>query len=295
MIRGRSVVAVFAFVLAYMLPPSAELLAQSSAEAKANPASSAVRHWTFDVVSIRPSSDGGFAMGVGPDGYRATGAPLAATILNAYFPIRQQVRSELVGAPDWVWKTRYDFTGKVAAADVAEWQRYRADPASMAGNPMLQSMLRAALAERCGLQIRREPGTIRGYALVLDKKGINRKEVKEASAAMPDLPIKVPMVGGGFLVPFTRGTSNPQVQYVHVTMAAFANQLYGFVGAAVVDRTGLTGAYDFSLPKLLEGAQAAEASPNDVWDFQKLGLKLEPITIPVQTVVVTHIDKPDAN
>ncbi|RXS97949.1 TIGR03435 family protein [Silvibacterium dinghuense] len=85
-------------------------------------------------------------------------------------------------------------------------------------------------------------------------------------------------------------------------MAAFANQLHGFVGAPVVDRTGLTGTYDFSLPKLGQnppvanvGMAALDTGPNDEWDFQSLGLKLEPIAIPVEMVVVTHIDKPDVN
>ncbi|GGH03254.1 hypothetical protein GCM10011586_18980 [Silvibacterium dinghuense] len=211
--RSRLVIAVSVFALVCFpgdgLRHPLGLFAQatSAAVSEGNPDSARGRHWAFDVVSIRPSRSGaGFSMGLGPDGYSATGAPLATTIFNAYFPIGRQVRSELVDAPDWVWKTRYDFTGKVSGENVTEWRRYKEAPASMGGNPMLQSMLQAALVERCGLQVRREPGTIRGYALVLDKKGLNRKEVKDAAATMPDLPIKVPMVGGGFVVPFARGT-----------------------------------------------------------------------------------------
>ena len=80
----------------------------------------------------------------------------------------------------------------------------------------------------------------------------------------------------------------------------------------VVDRTGLTGDYDFTLRFSPEGATAHEENDGKVTTTssssldarnaalvnaieEQLGLKLEPQTIPLPVLVIDRAEKPAAN
>jgi uncharacterized protein (TIGR03435 family) len=73
------------------------------------------------------------------------------------------------------------------------------------------------------------------------------------------------------------------------------------MGAEVVDKTGLTGKYDFTLkfnPKMMQRWQRDDA---DTWPTlitalpDQLGLKLEAVKGPVEMLVIEHIEKPSPN
>jgi len=86
-------------------------------------------------------------------------------------------------------------------------------------------------------------------------------------------------------------------------MAELANHLNGVSpGHPVQDRTGLTGKYDFVLKRIdmseeQDGRVSLDAipAPNDIWDMGALGLKVEPIKIPAETIVIDHIERPSEN
>lgn len=66
----------------------------------------------------------------------------------------------------------------------------------------------------------------------------------------------------------------------------------------IIDRTGLTGAFDFSIEfKPQMGAAAQMDSGSTLIEALKdqLGLKLEPATGPVKTLVIDHIEEPTPN
>jgi uncharacterized protein (TIGR03435 family) len=71
----------------------------------------------------------------------------------------------------------------------------------------------------------------------------------------------------------------------------------------VIDKTGLTGKYDFTLKFATENphedsASAAEpetAPPLITAVQEQLGLKLEPAKGPVDTIVVDHVEQPSEN
>lgn len=201
----------------------------------------------FDVVSIRLSRPGSsFLFGVTKDEYLSRSLPLAATILTAYFPQAFHSKDRMLGAPDWVWSTQYDFMGKVADVDLDQWRMQKERSSPMVDNPLLEAMSQAALAERCKLVAHRVHGEVQGFALVLDKHGPNWKALREAKPDEPVPPMALPISGGGRLVPIPPGTESV-VTYINTSKAAFATQLPGFVGAPVEDRTGLNGKYDFKL------------------------------------------------
>jgi hypothetical protein len=57
----------------------------------------------------------------------------------------------------------------------------------------------------------------------------------------------------------------------------------------IVDGTGLTGHYDFSLYRLLG------VDPGDRYVLEKLGLELKPGTGSGLNLIVDHIEKPSPN
>ena len=248
------------------------------------------RH-SFDVVSIRPSSAGpnDWMMRIRPDGdeYEVRGMPLGNTILMAFFPLATQSKERISGAPNWVWEEKYDFVGKVSAEYLEEW-RSAAQHGFGTRNPVLEEMLQNALADRCKLIVHRIPATKPGYALVISKRGVNRKNLNEAKAedSIPANAQRIPWNGRMVPIYFPE---EPVVHYFDTSMKSLAENL-SKSGAAVVDETGLTGTYKFNLTRL-----STDGDPSINWDLGALGLHLEPIQIPTETIVVDHIERPSPN
>jgi uncharacterized protein (TIGR03435 family) len=89
-----------------------------------------------------------------------------------------------------------------------------------------------------------------------------------------------------------------------ITMQTFPLQLRGLSGRTVRDRTGLTGFYTidftFAMPNQSPAGQGATADPADAPSVftalqEQLGLKLEPDKMPLQFVVIDHIERPTEN
>ena len=137
----------------------------------------------FDVVSIRPDHDGkGGGSGVLLNEYAALDEPLIATIHFAYFPVAFFSRNLVIGAPSWVLNESYDFIGKVAPSDLTDWQEARKLSGMNTPNAMLQSMLQAALKERCKLAAHQVPREVVGYQLMVAKHGPKLEEFKEGTS-----------------------------------------------------------------------------------------------------------------
>ena len=248
------------------------------------------RALAFEVISIRPSKPGEiWHLSINPNGdqYVAAGLPLGNTILSAFFPFALQRRERLSGVPGWVWNDRFDFVAKVAPEDIQAWheslRRGFGEP-----NPMLEAMLQAALADRCRLRVHRIPATVPGLALVVANHGPNRKRFSLAKRdeIIPGNAIKI--AENGRMVPIL-STDDPTLHFYATSTVALAAQLSRF-GAPVEDRTGLTGIYDFSLVRL-----STNSDPSVDWDIAALGLKLIPIKIPTENIVVDHIEHPSPN
>jgi len=251
----------------------------------------------FEVVSVRPSAPGSPWGGVQilPDGYRAWGIGLWVTVQNAYIPTELYTPDRIQGMQPWMTSEKYDIVAKVAAADVAEWQRQNSIKQKKV---MMQAMLQAMLAERCKLAVHRIPAEVGGYALVAGKGGPKMKETKTGEV----IPSGLPLPDGGVMVGAARG-GTIENSFYGASMAELAQHLNGASpGHPVEDRTGLTGKYDFVLKRIdmseeQNGAVSLNAipAPNDLWDLGALGLRLEPIKIPSETIVIDHIERPTEN
>ena len=252
-----------------------------------------VKGHAFDVVSIKPSaSAANWHFGLSPTGYSSAGMPMYVVLRQAFFP--RNWGGKIVGVPAWVNDDRFDVEAKVTAADIDEWQKERIQPTQ----PLVQQLLQDMLADRCKLVAHRVPSETTGYAMTVDKRGAKLTEA-DLGEGRPDHGI--PILGGGYMVPYQRGEA-PQVSFYGVTMSAFADHLVGMGSAQVIDRTGLTGRYDFTLkwlsssPDERVGAISAD-DPDKLshWDFGALGLKAVQMKVPTEDLVIEHIEKPIKN
>ncbi len=209
--------------------------------------------------------------------------------MKAYLPDVFGSADRLLGAPSWVMKDNFDFVGKVAPEDMTEWQSQIRHRAPMVPNKILQTMLQASLAERCKLAVHFVPGSTTGYALVTGKHGPNRNSLKDATLG-ETIPSEAQWIPeGGKMVPIMPD-SEPVLKFFQTSMTSFAAEMSGLIGdVPVEDGTGLTGKFDFVVHRWLadDGAYT--------WDVESLGLKLVPIKISIDKLVIDNIERPSPN
>jgi uncharacterized protein (TIGR03435 family) len=264
-----------------------------SAQPKATPAPA--HPLRFEVVSIRRNKSNGYSdFRVTPDGFRAINVSLGLSIMKAYIPTNLELSEPIQGEPDWIHQEMYDVEARVAQSDIPEWQNQTRNH-----QPMLQSMLQAMLAERCNLVVHHVPRQAPGWALVVAKQGPKLQPMKpgETLNGQP-LPEEGRLVGH-------RPGDKPQVSFFGYSMESFAAWLnQSSPRAPVFDKTGLTAKYDFVVIPAVNDSSSSDKNvvvsfdnmnPSNIWDLKALGLKLQPIKIPLETLVIDHIERPTAN
>jgi len=179
-------------------------------------------------------------------------------------------------APRWIFSQllgggseRYDVIAKTAEGSSVEDQR---------------AMLRTLLAERFGLRLHRETRELPVY--ILTKLNEGRSFGPNLRSAVKDcLPATAcdGRIGGG-RAKYT-GAQWPNV------LQAIA---MGLDGARLVDRTGLSGVFDFELNYTPLGQPVTADSGGDVFTAvrQQLGLKLESGRAPFGVVVIEAVERP---
>jgi uncharacterized protein (TIGR03435 family) len=268
---------------------------------------------TFEVASVKPNKTGapGGSFVMPPGRFTATNIPLKVLITNAY----QLSFFQVVGGPDWISTDRFDIAGK--APDGAPPEQTRA-------------MVRTLLKDRFKLVVHMETRDSPIYALVRartdDRLGPNLKpstmdcgpmraqraaetaaaaRARGGRVAVPSPPgPNEPVVCGMRLT--GRGGSTLNYRAGNITMTALANAMRPHVGREVVDRTGLTGEFDFDLrfsapPTTGQADSGIPVAPLDdaasiFTAFQEqLGLKLESTRGPVELMVIDSAERPTEN
>jgi uncharacterized protein (TIGR03435 family) len=226
----------------------------------------------FEVASIKPNTSGSSDFnitGFGTSGPRPSQFAAKNAALDRIITIAFGVRDEqLINLPGWTHTERFDIVA-----------RY---PSATPYNPRnVEGMLRSLLADRFALQAHHETRDLHAYDLVLARR---------------DRQL------GPFLRPSTetsRVVAAPGVIGAHdVPLGVLVLTLSSIVQRLVVDRTGLTGAYDFELRWTPEGPAAAVASANSDSPSiftaieEQLGLRLQSAKAPVAVVVIDHVERP---
>src|SRR5688572_10203561 len=250
----------------------------------------------FEVVSIKPfDASGGATPRSGTRGtrYDSSGLPLWWLVAQAFrAPLH---RDRLVGLPEWIDTERYAIAGTIP------------DGVPVSGLPVLLTNL---LKDRFRMVAHTETREMPVYNLVLagnDRRlGPSLKETSaECRAAMVALlaapqrgasPPTAPTASGACPPP---GLNIGFVSQGGIQMTILTQALTQMVSRPVIDRTGLTGRYDYTLTWMPEpgiGPPGPPVDPDapDVFTAvqEQLGLKLEAGRGPVEVVVIDRIEKP---
>jgi uncharacterized protein (TIGR03435 family) len=226
-------------------------------------ASAVFAQGSFVVSTIRPSDPGNIENGLlrtqfaGPT-FIANGYSLKRLILHAYDLQEFQV----TGGPGWVGTDGFDIAAKVLEGDDSSVDANR-------------TRLRALLTERFGLVVHRE--TRQATTLVLE---FNK--------------------GGSKLIPHREGEperTSSGVQQVIATgaeMGELARILSARLARPVVDKTGLSGKFDFTLQWDMNSDKGNGPSVFTALGEQ-LGLRLESEKGPIEVLVVDRAERPTDN
>jgi uncharacterized protein (TIGR03435 family) len=255
---------------------------------------------TFDVATIKPiAPDGRPTHGwVGlrnrPDSVEAAYITLPELLCYAYGYMDVRFDGQVTGLPDWALTQKYDIEGKIGAADLPTFQKLSSDEQWQWREAMLQSLL----AERFSLTLHRGNKQIPIYELVVAKGGIKMKD-----SATDPAPPQLGKGDDGKPLSTLRWLEKTTIMqaYSMKSLAGILSMPAAFVGRPVVDKTGLTGTYNFTLDWSVYSAHAA-ANPSPADDatsifsaLGQLGLQLHPATGPIDTIVIDHVEHPTAD
>jgi uncharacterized protein (TIGR03435 family) len=227
----------------------------------------------FEVASIKSGKPGSVRKSLltDPNGRFATeNATLRMLVTFAYSVHDFQVS----GGPRWIDSDAFDIVAK---------------PENKSSRVQLLQMVQVLLTERFKLRIHRETKEQPVLALVIGKNGPKLKMANTDDGG--------PMRGlqGG------RG----ELTGLGADMGSLARRLSGVIGRVVIDRTGLSGKYDFKLQWTPDTAQPMRG-PDEPVDSslgssilaavqEQLGLKLEAQKGPVDMIVIDAVERPSAN
>ncbi len=249
---------------------------------------------TFEVASVRPSGprsadspdEAAPDAPTGQMGGPGTSDPtrifysrvaLQRLVMNAY-----GVQADQISGPEWLASEKFDITANVRTG---------------ATQQQVDGMLQNLLIDRFKLALHHTTKDGLVYALTVAKGGPKLKE--SSSAAAPG--------GRGGL----QTARNNGIQRETCQACAIADLIRGVQGfdaqrlapERIVDKTGLTGSYDFTLefaaplaggkPLKLSALQTQARAGQDVFTAleRELGLKLEKGRGPVDMLVIEHVEK----
>ncbi len=234
----------------------------------------------IEVATVKRSRpDEGFGLGAGrggPNVFNTTGTSVRTLIQFA-----NGVHPRQITGPAWIDSERYDITIK-------------ADQEGSPDIPQMRILMQKLLADRFQLVSHREKKELSVYAITIAKGG-------------PRLTPHPRPRGNQWGYGFSLGAINGR----NSTMTEFAGFLQAnILERPVVDKTGLTDRFDFTLRYTPDASarltNVPEALPSRTTDAdtlpdlftafqQQLGLKLESTRAPVDVVIVDKIDHPSDN
>jgi bla regulator protein BlaR1 len=242
---------------------------KTTVQAQSTTSQSGAAGFRFDVVSIRENT-GGAAGGDGRmslrDGFLQVNNLLLKSLITSAYGVHEGL---IFGLPRWAEEARYDIRAKVTDAD----------PTALITMTREQrrALMAAMLEDRFRLKAHPVTKELPVYDLVVTKGGprfsqSTREQHVEVHRS-EYTGTAVPMPGG---------------------LASFLEEV---VGRSVVDKTGLTGTYDFHLQwePDLSGADPDTAPSIFTALQEQLGLKLQPNKGPVKTLFVDHVERPSDN
>ena len=198
------------------------------------------------------------------------GVSLKGLIQWAY----QVTDAQVAGAPGWIDSKRYDFEAKADGSHTRD---------------ELLQMLQSLLAERFKLALHRETKEQQVYVLATGKKPLKLQEAQQGRPA--NIAIQPAPGPDDSMILRITGQS--------VSMRYLTDYLTNIVGRVVVDRTNLTGSFDFQT-EVSWSPSANSDKRTLVTDalldaMAQLGFSLNSQRIPIEVLVVDHAEEPTEN
>ena len=261
---------------------------------------------SFEVASIKPNRSGEASSRtmIKPGRFTATNTTAESLVAFAFNVKEFQVK----GGPSWFRSQGYDIEAKVEDSVAEKLQKLPSDEL----RKQMRLMIQAMLADRFELKVSRETKELPVYALVVAKGGPKFQEAKPSDTRANG--IKGPdgrPVRRGYGIRIGLG----QITGQSVSMAMLVDQLSEQLDRNIVDQTGLTGTYDFTLrwtpdqgadvlprgpdgvkPGIENQSRTDSPEPSIFAAFQEqLGLKLQSKKGLVGIIVIAHIETPSEN
>jgi len=228
----------------------------------------------FEAASIKPSNAPRGPQGQMFEGEDVRTSPGNLTMENvtvaSCLKWAYKIQDTQIAGPDWIRHDRFTIAAKAASPAV---------------DSQLRAMLQTLLAERFKVALHRDSKTIAGYSLVVAKNG--PKLTPSSTDGAPEMRGRLKWIATRY------------------SMADLADFLADNTQSLVVDMTGLGGQFDFALDlgpyfSIDTPIRKDEAGPVLAAAFQpalqaQLGLKLESKKIPVEVLVIDHVEKPSEN
>jgi len=238
-------------------------------------AQSAANRPSFEVASIKENNSGARNSGTSTrDGglFIGTNVSVKQLIMQSY---RLQ-DFQVIGGPDWVNTAAFDIQARAAEGAVPK----PTGPVDVNKPDTLALMVQSLLEERFQLKVRHESREMSVYILSVGKDGAKLKApgTESGSTNTNVSNGKTHVVGKGSPV----GT----------LAQIIARQLR----RPVIDKTNLTGPFDFELDWVNSNAPTDEVGPSVFTALQEqVGLKLESSKAPVEVLVIESVQKPSEN
>ena len=226
----------------------------------------------YDVSTVKPSKADATTAGSMFNGGKYEGTNITVRgLLGSAFGKREAL---IVGMPQWAKQLHFDVQGKSLDTDESSLKKQNMKDR--------QLMLRKLLEDRFQLKWHMEQREIPVYAMVVAKGGIKMKAPAETQR------------GSGISMR-KRGEMNGR----NCPMEVLASVLSDGLDRPVVDQTGLTERYDFTLTFTPDNAPVsadAEAMPSIFTAVQEqLGLKLQPGKAMQEILVIDSVSQPNAD
>jgi uncharacterized protein (TIGR03435 family) len=235
----------------------------------------------FTVATIKPSNPNAQGQGYG---FRGQDVITSNTSVNWLITLAYSMHAhQVIGGPAWLGSEKYDILG-------------RPDTPGQPSRNQLKLMIQKLLADRFQLKFHIEKRQLQAYTITVLKTG--PKFAVSQADPNSSLGVGFGMAPGGM----TLNVRNAPLDSV-------ANALQGnLLDQPVVNQTGLTGKYDFTLKFTPDASQLANLgplppasadldAPPDIFAAfqQQLGLKLESTKTAVDVMVIEKIERPSDN
>lgn len=234
----------------------------------------------FDVASIKPTAERS------PSGLRTDPGRLDARNLTVNDLIQQAYgvsALQLSGGPAWLSSLRFNVEAR--------------SQGSQSRDELLR-MLQSLLADRFSLSLHREMRELTADVLVVAKSGPKLQPASDGQSMDARDPI-IQLRSS----PSSERAVRLEVTGRRVTLLYLANYLSSRMNRIVVDKTGLSGEFDFDAELAVDQTEAANPSvpERDIVTHlfadlaPKIGLKLESRKALVEILVIDRLEMPTAN